>query len=100
MHAYGIGAISGAPKAVIGGVLGVDGQAATSPFSATYWDTDTTGVANSAQGAGNIANDPGLAALSDTQLKSGLPSGFSPTIWGQSAGINNGYPYLLANPPS
>ena len=28
-----------------------------------------------------------------------LPAGFDPAIWGQNASINNGYPYLLANPP-
>jgi len=37
--------------------------------------------------------------LSDEQLKAALPPGFDPAIWGQSASINNGYPYLLANPP-
>ena len=37
--------------------------------------------------------------LTDAQLKSGLPTGFASNIWGQSAGINNGYPYLVANPP-
>jgi hypothetical protein len=28
-----------------------------------------------------------------------LPPGFDPKIWAQSSNINNGYPYLLANPP-
>ena len=32
-------------------------------------------------------------------MKSGLPDGFDPQVWGQDANINNGYPYLLANPP-
>ena len=40
-----------------------------------------------------------LTGLTDAQLKSGLPAGFDPAVWGQSAGINNGYPYLLSNPP-
>jgi hypothetical protein len=33
------------------------------------------------------------------QLQSGLPSGFDPSIWAEKPGINNGYPYLIANPP-
>jgi len=37
--------------------------------------------------------------LTDAQLKAQLPDGFDPKIWGQSPTINNGYPYLLANPP-
>jgi len=31
--------------------------------------------------------------------ESGLADGFDPHIWRQSPNINNGYPYLLANPP-
>jgi hypothetical protein len=34
-----------------------------------------------------------------TQLRSGLPSGFDPAIWNEQSGINNGFPYLIANPP-
>jgi len=79
-----------------GGLIGFDDAGTT---TAGFWNMDTSGVGNSSQGAGNIANDPGITGLTDAQLKSGLPSGFDPAIWGQSAGINNGYPYLLANPP-
>jgi hypothetical protein len=81
---------------VIGGVIGHDQGGS---LAADYWDLDTSGVTDPAQGAGNIPNDPGLVGLSDAQLKSGLPDGFSSKIWGQSPDINNGYPYLLANPP-
>jgi hypothetical protein len=80
-----------------GGVIGYDEDG--SLFAATYWDLDTSGVSDPAQGAGNISNDPGITGLTDAQLKFGLPSGFAPAIWGQSPDINNGYPYLLANPP-
>ena len=51
------------------------------------------------QGAGNIKNDSGITGLTDAQLKSRLPAGFDPAIWGQRKKVNNGYPYLLANPP-
>ena len=96
-NAYGTGAVRGAPKAMIGGVVGQDGQQGT--FAATYWDTDTTGVGNLGQGAGNVANDSGISGLSDAQLKSGLPANFDPAVWGQNPAINGGYPYLLANLP-
>jgi hypothetical protein len=59
-----------------------------------YWDVDTSGQANGCQ-----SDCPDVTGLSDAQLKSGLPEGFEPNIWGQSPDINNGYPYLLANPP-
>ena len=60
-----------------------------------YWDTDTSKMT---QGCAN-ANCPGITGLTDAQLKSGLPAGFDPAVWGQGPSINNGYPYLLANPP-
>jgi hypothetical protein len=28
-----------------------------------------------------------------------LPEGFDPNVWRSDPNINNGYPYLLANPP-
>jgi hypothetical protein len=48
---------------------------------------------------GNVPNDLGITGLTDAQLKSGLPAGFDPKIWAVNSKINNGYPYLLANPP-
>ncbi len=57
------------------------------------------GISDPSQGAANIENDPGITGLTDQQLKSGLPAGFDPKIWGSDPNINNGYPYLLANPP-
>jgi hypothetical protein len=60
-----------------------------------YWDIDTSGQT---KGCGD-GDCSGITGLSDAQLKSGLPAGFDPKIWGQSPTVNNGYPYLLANPP-
>jgi hypothetical protein len=60
---------------------------------------DTSGVSNPAQGAGNVQNDPGITGLTDVQLKSGLPRGFGRFFWKEKASINNGYPYLIDNPP-
>ena len=78
---------------VAGGFIGFNRfvPAATS----SYWDITTSGQS---KGAGH-GNEEGFTGLTDAQLKSGLPAGFDPNIWGQSASINNGYPYLLANPP-
>jgi hypothetical protein len=64
-----------------------------------YWDTTTTGVTNLAQGAGNIANDPGIKGLSNAKLLSHLPGGFNPRIWAETPNINGGLPYLVDNPP-
>jgi hypothetical protein len=81
-----------------GGFVGYDNDSGS--LQHTDWDLDTSGISDPAKGAGNILNDRGITGLTDAQLKSGLPAGFDPNIWGQSASINNGYPYLLANPPS
>ncbi|HEY8698922.1 MAG TPA: GLUG motif-containing protein [Rhizomicrobium sp.] len=94
---YSIGAVSGGAAAFVGGLVGEDSSPGS--FSFGYWDLNTSGISNPSQGAGNIANDPGITGLTDAQLKSGLPAGFDPAVWGQSPAINNGYPYLLAVPP-
>lgn len=66
-------------------------------FSADYWDVDTSGTN---VGCGTRRKHcRGVTGLTDQQLKSALPKGFSKAIWGQNPSINNGYPYLLANPP-
>ena len=69
-------------------------------FGDTYWDTDSSGITNASQGAGNNPNEPGIAGLSNAQLTSGLPAGFDPTVWAENPSINGGRPYLIANPPS
>ena len=69
--------------------------ASNSTFRRAYWDISTTGQ-NAATADGDFR---GITGLTDDQLRSALPAGFDPNVWGQSAGINNGWPYLLANPP-
>jgi hypothetical protein len=76
-----------------GGFLGAAGSGDDLEWD--YWDVDTSGMT---QGCGSGACN-GVTGQSDTQMKSALPSGFRPKIWGQNPNINNGYPYLLANPP-
>jgi len=81
-----------------GGFVGSD-DSQSGDLTDNYWDTDTSGITNLGQGAGNISNDPGITGLSTEQLQSGLPDGFDPTIWSESGDINGGLPYLLALPP-
>jgi hypothetical protein len=94
-QAYSLGAVSGNQ---IGGLIGAEATGYGTNASA-YWDRDTSGVSNRHQGAGNISNDPGITGLRDGKLKSSLPTDFDPQIWGRKKSINNGYPYLIANPP-
>jgi hypothetical protein len=83
-----------------GGVVGFvdENDRSVFRFAYTYWDLDK-GVDNPHQGAGSMRDLPGATGLTDAQLKSGLPPGFDPTVWGQNPNINSGYPYLISNPP-
>jgi len=91
-QSYSVGRVEGSDS---GGITGY--QDANLTMRNVYWDVNTTGQSD---GCGDLDTDcPAAVGLSDTQLKSGLPKGFDPKIWGQSPSINNGYPYLLANPP-
>jgi hypothetical protein len=97
---YSTGAATGGPRTDVGGSLGYDGsQVDGGSVSDIYWDTTTSGITNLSQGAGNIANDPGITGETSAQLQAGLPAGFDPTIWAENPSINNGLPYLIANPP-
>jgi hypothetical protein len=98
--AYSTGTASGGSGSNIGGLLGVDDhQANGGTIANDYWDTTTSGITNLSDGAGNVANDPGITGETSAQLQSGLPAGFDPTIWAENPSINNGLPYLIANPP-
>jgi hypothetical protein len=99
IHAsYSTGAVSSGSGAPVGGSIGED-DAAGSGITNDYWDLDTSGIGNPHQGAGNVPDDPGITGLTDAQLKSGLPAGFDPKVWAINPKINNGHPYLIANPP-
>ncbi len=92
---YSTGAVTGGSGAMIGGLLGDDQSPSPPDFVNSYWDTTTSGTTYGAGGG----NEPGITGLTTSQLQSGLPTGFDPSIWGQSPSINGGLPYLLANPP-
>lgn len=68
-------------------------------FAAKGWNLDTSGVNDPGKGAGNISNGPGIAGLSDAQLKGALPGGFDTKVWVRAPGVKGSYPYLIANPP-
>jgi hypothetical protein len=93
-NAYATGTVVGGDKT--GGFVGHNEAGG---LSDTYWDLDTSGISDPSKGCGDVPNCPGVTGLKDKDLKSRLPDGFDPNIWGQSPSINNGYPYLLANPP-
>lgn len=96
---YSTGVVSGGVNSLVGGLVGDDTLPAGYIVNG-YWDLDTSGIGNLAQGAGNIPNDSGITGLSDTQLKSGLPAGFNPSVWKQSVKLNGGYPYQIDNAPA
>jgi hypothetical protein len=98
--AYSTGAVSGSGGAVVGGSIGYDGSSEDGgTVSNDYWDTKSSGIKNLSQGAGNIANDPGITGQTTADLKSSLPAGFDPGIWAEEKKVNSGLPYLIANPP-
>ena len=93
---YSTGQVQSVPGSYIGGFVGY----LVGALSNDYWDTTTSGITNLGQGAGNTGNAPGVTGDTTAQLQSGLPGGFSGSIWGESANVNGGLPYLLANPPA
>ncbi|HTT97447.1 MAG TPA: hypothetical protein VMF58_05320 [Rhizomicrobium sp.] len=96
-YAYSAGAPIGGSNAYVGGLIGY--ADVNSGVTDGYWDTTTSGITDLSQGAGNISNDAGITGLTTAELQSGLPAGFNSAIWAESASINDGLPYLLANPP-
>jgi len=84
-QSYAVGSVSGG--VTLGGLAG--GCCNQGSITQSYWDMQSTGQQTSAGGVG----------LTTVQLKSGLPIGFDPTVWGIEPGINSGYPYLLWSHP-
>ncbi|GBU17865.1 MULTISPECIES: MBG domain-containing protein [Methylobacterium] len=75
---YSTGIVAGTTAA--GGLVGtVTGALQT--ITASYWDTQTSGLATSAAGTGQTT----------AQLQGALPAGFAPGTWGTQA---SAYPYL------
>jgi hypothetical protein len=97
-QSYSTGNVTGGSNALVGDLIGSYASAGAA-LNNTDWDLDTSGISDPSKGSGNVSNAPGVTGLTDAQLKSGLPNGFDPTVWGQNPHLTNGYPYLLANPP-
>jgi filamentous hemagglutinin family protein len=94
-YSYATGAVTGGTGSATGGLVGLDEN--EGGFTDNYWDTTTSGIN---YGLGKSGSEPGITGLTTAQLQSGLPSGFDPSIWGESESINGGLPYLLALPPT
>lgn len=94
---YSTGMPTASNGSYVGGFVGYDDS--SGGYSDDYWDITTSGITNLSQGAGNIANDPGITGETTEQLQSGLPAGFDPSVWAEDSNINGGLPYLIANPP-
>lgn len=92
-RAYATGAVRAEEVSSAGGFVCVDQT--SGGMTDAYWDTTTTGVDT----ATCTGSDSGVTPLTTSQLQSKLPAGFSPTVWVQNPSINNGFPYLIANPP-
>jgi The GLUG motif len=82
-------------KGTFGAAGGFVGVVDAGGFSDCYWDINTSGQSSGA-GGGNIS---GVTGLSSKKLRSGLPQGFDSTVWKEKKSVNNGFPYLVANPP-
>jgi hypothetical protein len=99
---YASGVVTGGPitgtgpDSYIGGLAGATSINEPDDFIDSYWDTTTSGLS---QGSGNNPNQPGITGLNSTEFQSGLPTGFSSTVWGENPSINGGLPYLLGMPP-
>lgn len=78
---------------VVGGGVGDNGN--ESAFLDDYWNTTTSGTSTGV-GEGEAT---GVTGLTSQQLQSGLPAGFDPMVWAENPNINNGFPYLINNPP-
>jgi hypothetical protein len=93
VSSYSTGRVKGKTEKSVGGFLG---QFDAGTISGSYWDTNTSKTKNPVGGSSKL---PGVTGLTTKQLQSGLPAGFAPTVWAESPSINNGFPYLIANPP-
>jgi hypothetical protein len=91
---YSTGAVAASKKTLVGGIVG-DNEF-TPRILQSVWDTTTSGVTNC---AGYTDTPVDCTGLTTEQMKSALPPGFDPAVWALNPSINNGYPYLIANPP-
>ena len=89
-ESYAVGAVSGGSN--LGGLVGDNVNSGT--IAKSYWDTQTA-IVTVGIGQDTNSQSGNVHGLTTTQLKSGLPTGFSPSVWGSNPSINNGLPYLI-----
>ncbi len=95
---YSTGLVTGATGALVGGFIGSNSNSnGNSTATSCYWDTTTSGTSLGVGGGDPISGE--ITGETTAQLQSGLPAGFNPSIWAENPKINNGFPYLIANPP-
>ena len=93
---YSIGHVKFRSKTTLGGFVGI--ASGGDDFKWDYWDVDTSGTT---QGYGSCKDEScsAIEGLQTSQFLSALPVVSVGKSRAQNAGINNGYPYLIANPP-
>lgn len=94
---YSTGTVAGGN--LTGGFIGDDNSSGTN-LAFNYWNMTTSGITDPGQGAGFPRNDAGIKGLTSRQLRSRLPHEFHHSTWAQDSAINQGFPYLRANPPA
>jgi hypothetical protein len=92
---YSTGLVQAGTNSDKGGFLGEEHGLGS--ISQSYFDKTTSDTQDGIGSGGG--NEPGITGLTTTQLQSGLPVGFDPTVWAEDSKIDNGLPYLIANPP-
>jgi len=91
---YAVGHVSGSGFA--GGIL-QDSFTNPPDIAHTAWDAQTTGQSECIDAWD--PNPSGCNGVKTRRLKSRLPAGFKPAIWALDPAKNNGFPYLINNPP-
>jgi hypothetical protein len=100
-YSYATGAVTGGPNSFVGGLVG-DGIGLVYSYATGSSTGGTGSQVGALGGAYNTFGYPNASynvldsatSLTEGQLKSGLPAGFDPSIWGISSLINRGFPYL------
>jgi hypothetical protein len=91
-YSTGVSSASNPSPIALGASIGLNNGAT---LTDVYWDSTNNPTL---AGVGSGAN--GTSSLTTAQLTSGLPTGFTASIWGSSPSVNDGLPYLLALPPA
>jgi filamentous hemagglutinin family protein len=94
-ESYSTGTVTASTASLVGGFIGWDVVGSVAETN-SYWDTTTSKISQGTS-SGNV---PGIMGLTTVQFQSGLPTGFSSSVWGENASIDGGLPYLLSLPPA